>query len=741
MKDCLIKFCNLKSLFAFFYSANFVDSEILSVKIKVVNNEYWLLSSNLPDRLKEITEDDLNRLLSIYPDSSGWENFNSELFAFYNLGSDYHPENAVFFIKNDVTHYKKIHLSEQEFILAIRNREMLQKMVSFFFTLNHTKLEFLALQNDSAMPFEYLLLVRDFEGGIPIKLTSGIITDRSWEIFYKINNAPEHEMWFADQMYGEEKLLPISLFLSEQNYYSNVLSEPLFIINKHFYFRFNHIHFAPILDFVKLDIKDASRPLMVEAPFIPGELEIKMNLRKKMKGVWQLSERLHHLDKKSEELQSHLKMIDQIKRKLGGRHQWLSRHGYLYCYRRDEDNFRRILQERPLSDKEGLYYYKSDIVGLGDELHVLTSKNLLEEDFQSDSWNITIEYLPDEYSQQYYLQPEWFIAGIFIFIPLEYELIPYVDITKQEQEIQLVRTLLPEKWSIRGNSEYKEDVEIQSYIRKYIFILTPNAKTNNGEIFTTIIGKNRFQPLVNSYKLINENIVLSYCITSQSLEDLKAEGVPDEVIHNLASLESRKFQGQRKFIDVLQRKIGDERTLEFKPLILKHTLLHDEREILDISWKWWDEEIDDQISKKLKEDFNEIQAKEHEVICEDQYYQKELSELRAVLKNNLDKGDVLKNAIAMNLKEYRLISRLCKNLNKWFKKTAFTEMHKIIQEYALFIQNLQQLIFNLKKTIDSQINTKLKFEIKLENKLNNCQAQTEAMNKELFNLAKRLDEI
>jgi murein DD-endopeptidase MepM/ murein hydrolase activator NlpD len=59
-------------------------------------------------------------------------------------------------------------------------------------------------------------------------------------------------------------------------------------------------------------------------------------------------------------------------------------------------------------------------------------------------------------------------------------------------------------------------------------------------------------------------------ITEQSLENLKSEGVPDDVLEKLQSLKNRAFIGEKNFLDKLKETIGDEQTVRFKSSILKH---------------------------------------------------------------------------------------------------------------------------------------------------------------------------
>ena len=61
----------------------------------------------------------------------------------------------------------------------------------------------------------------------------------------------------------------------------------------------------------------------------------------------------------------------------------------------------------------------------------------------------------------------------------------------------------------------------------------------------------------------------SFKITEQSLENLKLESVPDDVLEKLQSLKNQEFIGEEKFLGILKETIGDEQTVSFKSLVLK----------------------------------------------------------------------------------------------------------------------------------------------------------------------------
>jgi len=68
-------------------------------------------------------------------------------------------------------------------------------------------------------------------------------------------------------------------------------------------------------------------------------------------------------------------------------------------------------------------------------------------------------------------------------------------------------------------------------------------------------------------------------ITEQSLENMKSEGVPDDILDKLQSLKDQKFTGEKEFLDLLKGKIGDEQADGFKSLILKHAEITSQKRV------------------------------------------------------------------------------------------------------------------------------------------------------------------
>lgn len=83
--------------------------------------------------------------------------------------------------------------------------------------------------------------------------------------------------------------------------------------------------------------------------------------------------------------------------------------------------------------------------------------------------------------------------------------------------------------------------------------------------------------VVEDIRLLPEAI---FKITEQSIENLKSEGVPDDVLENLETIKNQEIIGKGQFLDILKTTIGDEQTVEFKSLILKHAVqTHDGQKV------------------------------------------------------------------------------------------------------------------------------------------------------------------
>jgi iron(III) transport system permease protein len=70
--------------------------------------------------------------------------------------------------------------------------------------------------------------------------------------------------------------------------------------------------------------------------------------------------------------------------------------------------------------------------------------------------------------------------------------------------------------------------------------------------------------------LVFKTSLISLKITAQSLETLKNEGIPEEILQDLKSLENQYFAKENEVLTAIEKKIGREQAVKYKALILKH---------------------------------------------------------------------------------------------------------------------------------------------------------------------------
>ncbi|MGZ8182573.1 MAG: DUF6603 domain-containing protein [Methylobacter sp.] len=73
-------------------------------------------------------------------------------------------------------------------------------------------------------------------------------------------------------------------------------------------------------------------------------------------------------------------------------------------------------------------------------------------------------------------------------------------------------------------------------------------------------------------------------ITEQSLKSLKMEGVPDDVLEKLQAIKNRGFSDEERFLVLLNITIGDEQTVKFKSVIMKHATTMGKYRIAKEGW-------------------------------------------------------------------------------------------------------------------------------------------------------------
>jgi len=687
MPDYLLRFTHPQSLFGFFYSAELQADEILQTQPKRVDGQYWLVTHHLPERLRQPEEDQIRRLIAIYPDAGHYEKLTPLLLSQYDHCKEiYSLANLVFLFPPDGKENGEMAISENEFIVAVVDKRALQKLAAFFLGLNHVAIKVLALAKDEALPFEYLLWINGFKSGVPVQLTArSALEEKQWEVFYNLEDAPAQQRWFADRHFKGPKPSAVPGFnlmrlRSPQEQQFQPSSESVLIIFQKLVFGFDAKTFSPILDHVRLEIGDVPPPDFRPKYIGKDDIEFKLVLERRPANEVDIQERLRRLDKKHRELSDELKRLSRLKAKLGEYGKELGSDAYLYCYKADDKNFRRIIQERPLSEKEGLCYYKSSILGYGsDEFHILTSRRLFHSGWAPVyQWNITQEFLPGDSRHQYYLHPEWYFAGVWIFTPLEYAVVPHIDLTHTEHATTLVRTLLPKTWNQKQHQDFKRDDYVTALINNNIFILTPKGQGGPGSaILTTIIARESFIPLLEAFNYINETV---------NENDLK------QYAHQTSA----------------------------------------------VAFKVFNYEVDLQVSQKLKWVEDDIRGKEQEVICEDRYYQWELSQLKQAISQKLENGTQVQTAANNALQEYQALRRLCNDFLQAFKQLAFPALNGNLNDFIAHLDVLQKFIKDLQAIIGDASAHQRELETALQAKLDEFAADTDKMSKDLNELARSL---
>ena len=70
----------------------------------------------------------------------------------------------------------------------------------------------------------------------------------------------------------------------------------------------------------------------------------------------------------------------------------------------------------------------------------------------------------------------------------------------------------------------------------------------------------------------HEIIEASFELTKQSLENLRKEGIPENILTSLKPLENQGITSEKEFLKLIETQIGDEETVRYKKPILKHAI-------------------------------------------------------------------------------------------------------------------------------------------------------------------------
>lgn len=87
-----------------------------------------------------------------------------------------------------------------------------------------------------------------------------------------------------------------------------------------------------------------------------------------------------------------------------------------------------------------------------------------------------------------------------------------------------------------------------------------------------------FQPWTEAASAVEASFIL----TEQSLDDLRKEGIPNEILKKLESLKDKKFTSEDEFLAAVRQEIGNDQTVNYKKQIVQHAVGYPE-EIKSIS--------------------------------------------------------------------------------------------------------------------------------------------------------------
>ncbi len=101
----------------------------------------------------------------------------------------------------------------------------------------------------------------------------------------------------------------------------------------------------------------------------------------------------------------------------------------------------------------------------------------------------------------------------------------------------------------------------------------PELKTdfNNCEVSPP----GRFSPYGQALTCLCNEETGRYKITDDTIDDLRAQGVPEDVLTDLEPIKDQEVIGEKEFLDVLSETIGEERTNEYRLLLLQYAKFED----------------------------------------------------------------------------------------------------------------------------------------------------------------------
>lgn len=119
---------------------------------------------------------------------------------------------------------------------------------------------------------------------------------------------------------------------------------------------------------------------------------------------------------------------------------------------------------------------------------------------------------------------------------------------------------------------------------------------------------------------------LSFKLTEQSLEDLRNENVPDDVLDELKPFVNQRIKDEENFLDVIEEYIGKEQTINHKELILRYA----EKGMKLTTWCTF--KMKEQIRYVISQELKFVRSKDQESLSEGSVVPIDQSKIQLLIK-------------------------------------------------------------------------------------------------------------
>lgn len=111
---------------------------------------------------------------------------------------------------------------------------------------------------------------------------------------------------------------------------------------------------------------------------------------------------------------------------------------------------------------------------------------------------------------------------------------------------------------------------LEQFLDKTAIYLKKTKKTDIKELKRT---KELWKTVITLLEEIEERQIV-FMFSKQSLQNLRKEGIPDEILRGLEPLEAEEFTSENEFLDAVKKRIGKEHVVRYEDLLLKYVEEH-----------------------------------------------------------------------------------------------------------------------------------------------------------------------